>query len=416
MQLALHGDEHLDHLEDARRQFGAALELLDLVVEAAFEARQGFVEMALDPFDLGHGLLVLEADLPPLPMAKLGQHGLGDLDIGRHALGAAGRHLAHQLTLEDFIDVALDDDQLIVAVLGEMLDLLVLDRHGAFVLIDAAPREHADFDNRSRYAGRQLQAGVAHVGRLLAEDRPEQLFLRRHRAFALGRNLADQDIAGLDLGADVDNARLVEILEGFLADIGNVPGDLFLTELGVARHDFEFLDMDRSKDVVLDDALGNQDRILEVVTAPRHEGDQHVAAQGQLAGVDARAVGNDLAGVDHIAHLDQGTLVDAGVLIRTLELQQIVDIDAKLTGGILVGTHHDARGVHLIDHPGPARHDAGAGIPGHGLFHAGAHQGRFGADQGNRLALHVRPHQRPVGVVVLQERDQGGGHGNQLLG
>ncbi len=32
------------------------------------------------------------------------------------------------------------------------------------------------------------------------------------------------------------------------------------------------------------------------------------------------------------------------------------------------------------------------------------------------LALHVRAHQRAVGVVVLQERNQAGGHGDQLLG
>ena len=31
------------------------------------------------------------------------------------------------------------------------------------------------------------------------------------------------------------------------------------------------------------------------------------------------------------------------------------------------------------------------------------------------LTLHVRAHEGPVGVVVLQEGDQGGGHGNQLV-
>ncbi len=41
--------------------------------------------------------------------------------------------------------------------------------------------------------------------------------------------------------------------------------------------------------------------------------------------------------------------------------------------------------------------------------------GRIGAQQRNRLALHVRSHQRAVGVVVLQERDQAGGHRDELL-
>ena len=35
LQLALHRDEHLDHLEHARRQLVAALELLDPVLEPA---------------------------------------------------------------------------------------------------------------------------------------------------------------------------------------------------------------------------------------------------------------------------------------------------------------------------------------------------------------------------------------------
>ena len=37
LQLALHRDEHLDHLEHARRQLVAALELLDAVLEAAVD-------------------------------------------------------------------------------------------------------------------------------------------------------------------------------------------------------------------------------------------------------------------------------------------------------------------------------------------------------------------------------------------
>ena len=41
--------------------------------------------------------------------------------------------------------------------------------------------------------------------------------------------------------------------------------------------------------------------------------------------------------------------------------------------------------------------------------------GRFGAQQRNRLALHVRAHQRAVGVVVLEERDQAGRGADDLV-
>ena len=48
-------------------------------------------------------------------------------------------------------------------------------------------------------------------------------------------------------------------------------------------------------------------------------------------------------------------------------------------------------------------------------LHAGADVRRVGAQQRNRLALHVRSHQRAVGVVVLEERNQARGHRDELL-
>ena len=52
----------------------------------------------------------------------------------------------------------------------------------------------------------------------------------------------------------------------------------------------------------------------------------------------------------------------------------------------------------------------------HHLLHAGADQRRLGLDEGHGLALHVGAHQRAVGVVVLEERDQRRGDRHELLG
>ena len=97
------------------------------------------------------------------------------------------------------------------------------------------------------------------------------------------------------LGADIDDARLVEVLERLFRDVRNVAGDFLGPELGVARHHLELLDVDRGEDVVLDDALGEQDRVLEVVAVPRHERDQHVAAERELAELGRGTVGDDVA-------------------------------------------------------------------------------------------------------------------------
>ncbi len=48
-------------------------------------------------------------------------------------------------------------------------------------------------------------------------------------------------------------------------------------------------------------------------------------------------------------------------------------------------------------------------------LHAGADQRRIGTQQRHRLTLHVRTHQGAVGVVVLEERDQGRSNRYQLL-
>ena len=103
--------------------------------------------------------------------------------------------------------------------------------------------------------------------------------------------------------------RLVEIAKHVLADVRDIARDLFGTELRVAGFDLELLDVDRRVIVVLDEPLGNEDRVLEVVTAPRHERHEHVAAQCEFAAVGTRPVGDDLAFLDTLADAERS---DAG--------------------------------------------------------------------------------------------------------
>ncbi len=84
--------------------------------------------------------------------------------------------------------------------------------------------------------------------------------------------------------------------------------------------------------------------------------------------------------------------------------------------GFVGGADDDAGRVDLVDDAGAARGDRRARIARHDRLHAGADERRVGAHQRHRLALHVRAHQRAVGVVVLEERDQRRGDGNELLG
>ena len=93
------------------------------------------------------------------------------------------------------------------------------------------------------------------------------------------------------------------------------------------------------------------------------------------------------------------------------------DPTSRLKHAGLIGfdAHDHALGVDLIDDAVAAANDDRAGIASGDAFHAGADQRRFALDQRHGLALHVRAHQRAVRVVVLKERDQAGGDGDELL-
>ena len=64
-------------------------------------------------------------------------------------------------------------------------------------------------------------------------------------------------------------------------------------------------------DLLLDEPLGDHDRVLEVVALERHERDEQVRAERELAVVGRGAVGEDRARDDRVAELDDRLVVDA---------------------------------------------------------------------------------------------------------
>ena len=201
-----------------------------------------------------------------------------------------------------------------------------------------------------------------------------------------------------------------------LAEAGDVARDFLRAELGVARDHRQLLDVDRRVAIVGNHALGDQDRVLVVVAVPRHERDQHVLAERQLAHVGRRTVGDHVAQSDDVADADQRPLVDVGILVAARVFRQVVDVHADVAGrgfGI-VDPHDDPVGVDVIDLAAAARLHRGARVDGRRALDPGAHERLLRAQAGHRLPLHVRAHQRAVGVVVLEERDQRRGHRHDL--
>ena len=173
------------------------------------------------------------------------------------------------------------------------------------------------------------QRRVLHVGRLFAEDGAQQSLFRRQFRLALRRDFADENVARLHFRADANDAVGSEIAQRFFADVRNVTRDFFRTELGVARADLEFIDVNRSVDVFLHDLLRDHDGVFEVVAVPRHERDEHVAAEREFAVLGVRTVGDDLALLHVLAFLHDRLLVHAGARIRAHEFAQFVNVNAR---------------------------------------------------------------------------------------
>ena len=91
---------------------------------------------------------------------------------------------------------------------------------------------------------RNLQRGVTHFTRLLTENGTQQTLLRGQLGLALRGDLANEDVARMNLCADADDAALIQILERVLTDVRNVAGNFFRPKLGVAGFNFVFLNMD----------------------------------------------------------------------------------------------------------------------------------------------------------------------------
>ena len=100
LQLALHRDEHLDHLEHARRQLVAALQLLDAVLVALLEDARGVVILRLDRFEIRLPRIVGDRELPPFALLDLEKQLRGDLGALLDALGRGGDRLADQHRLQ----------------------------------------------------------------------------------------------------------------------------------------------------------------------------------------------------------------------------------------------------------------------------------------------------------------------------
>ena len=229
LKLALRRDEDFDHLHHARRQLITSLQLLDFVLKAALQRIDRLVVLLLQGFQLVIDASVLDDDLAPLARRKFGKKVLRYALAVGEPLRSASYRLVHQTVFQTFVVGPFENSLLVVTVLRQPLNLRPFDGQGALIFLDAAAREHANFNDSTLDPRRHFQRGIADVGCFFAEDRPEQFLLRRHRRFAFRRHFADKNVARIDFRTDIHDAGFIQILQRFFTHVRDVARDFFLT-------------------------------------------------------------------------------------------------------------------------------------------------------------------------------------------
>src|SRR2546422_604422 len=120
-----------------------------------------------------------------------------------------------------------EDADFVGEVLLQFEDLRGFDSLVALVFFSALAGEDLDVHDGALDARRAVERSVANIAGFFAEDGAQQFFFRCERGLALGRDLADQDVARLYDRADANDSAFVEVAQKRLADVGNVASNFF---------------------------------------------------------------------------------------------------------------------------------------------------------------------------------------------
>ena len=324
----------------------------------------------------------------------------------------------NQHSVDTAKQASFEDLQFFRQVFLRLLQLHLFDFQRTFVFFYAIASKDLNVDNRTGNTVWYAQRRVFNVRRFLTEDRTQQFLFWRQLGFTFRRYLTNQNVAAGHFRTDVNDTGFIQFRECSFTHVRDISGDLFRPQLGVTRHTGQFLNVDGGETVFLDNTLGNEDGVFEVVAVPRHERYAHVLTQRQFTEVGGRTVSQHVAALNRLTQRNTRHLVDTGVLVRAGVFGQVVDVDACFARVhlVFVNFDNDTGRIHVLNSTATFSNRSYTGVNGNSTFHTGTNQRLISAQSRNRLTLHVRTHQCTVGVIVFQERDQGRTDGNHLLG
>ena len=405
LDTAFNGQVYLNNLQHARCQIVALGDFTAFRFEFFLELVFQFVILLSQLLQLILFLFVGQAQFQPAIARQF---------VELVSFNATG----NQHSVDTAEQTSFEDLQFFRQVFFSLLQLHLFDLKSTLVFFYAVTGKHLNVDNGTRDTVRYAQRRVFNVRRFLTEDRAQQFLFRSQLGFTFRGYLTNQNVAAGHFRTDINDTGFIQFRERGFTHVRDVSGDLFRPQLGVTGHACQFLNVDGGETVFLDNTLGYEDGVFEVVAVPRHERYAHVLTQRQFTEVGGRAVGQDVAAFNWFTQGHARHLVDAGVLVRTGVLGQVIDVDTCFARVhlVFVNFDNDTGSIHVLNGTATFSHRSNTGVNGNSTFHTGTNQRLISAQSRNRLTLHVRTHQCTVGVIVFQERDQGRTDGYHLLG
>ena len=396
--LTLLGYVNLGHLDDAAGQFVANSNGKLLTLELSIHDVV-LLEVIDDELTNEHiGVLIVG------PVAKFNGSPVNGFEEGLAELSTLGDNLCADIILnalrslvlqerEEFVNHdALEFSSLSIELFVQFQEFLLVGSLRRTILDGFGVKLAVNHDTRERGVG--LQGSVLHVASLVTEDGAQQFFFGRGVALTLRRNLTNHDIARHDAGTDADDTILVKVLGSLFADIGNIVGEFLHTALGLAHFEGEFVHVNGSENIITNETFVEHDGVLVVVTLPRHVGHEKVATESELTIFGSVTFGEDVALLDALSLLADGTEVNGHILVGTAELGNLVflcgrvEADELFVLGAVVGNTNGCS-VHIVNHAIAFGRNHGARIFANLLFNACTYNRCFAADEGNGLAHHV---------------------------
>ena len=152
---------------------------------------------------------------------------------------------------------------------------------------------------------------------------------------------------------DADHPFFIQVPQGVVGHVGDLPGDLFRTQLGIPGLTLILGDMNGGINVITDQSLVEEDGVFVVVALPHHETDQDISAQGHLPLVGRGSVRDDVTGPDPVSGTDQGPLVDTGPLVGPVIFSQMI-----MNQAVVISSYPDAVTAYVLNQTVLIDHDA----------------------------------------------------------